>query len=100
MNMVSYEVTATVAPELVERYETYMREEHIPALLATGYFATARLSRGGPGRYRVRYDAPDRATLDRYLDQSAPGLRAEFAARFPSGVTVGREVWEVVQDWP
>jgi hypothetical protein len=97
--MITYEVTAAVSPDLVPRYESYMRRHHIPALLATGCFDSARLSRGGPGEYRMQYDASDRAALERYLEKYAPALRAEFEAEFPSGITLGRGVWEVVQQW-
>ncbi len=97
--MITYEIVATVAPELVPRFEAYMREDHIPALLATGYFVTARFTRGGPGEYRIQYDAPDRATLERYLAERSPMLRKEFTARFPAGVEMTRTVWEVLQAW-
>lgn len=98
--MIAYEVTATVAPELAPRYESYMREQHIPALLATGCFEAARFSRAAPGQYRMRYEAPDRETLERYLALHAPGLRAEAEARFPAGVTLTRAIWEPIQAWP
>ena len=98
--MVTYEITALVQPELVSAYEAYMRAHHIPDLLATGYFRAASLAAAAPGRYRVRYEAPDRAALERYLAEHAPRLRAEFAARFPAGVELSREVWEALQAWP
>ena len=97
--MISYEVTAEVPPELAPRFESYM-SGHIPAVLATGCFSAASLSRAAPGQYRTRYEAPDQATLDRYLAQHAPALRADFAAHFPEGVSVRRAVWEVLRAWP
>lgn len=45
--MLIYEVTATVEPELAASYENYMTEQHIPELLATGYFAAAFFARNG-----------------------------------------------------
>jgi hypothetical protein len=98
--MIAYEITATVAAELAPRYEAYMREEHIPALLGTGCFEAARFSRAAPGQYRMRYEAPDRESLERYLALHAPGLRAEFEAQFPAGVTLTRATWELIQAWP
>ena len=41
--MVTYEVTTTVDPRLVEAYERFMRQVHIPDLLATGCFHGAAL---------------------------------------------------------
>jgi hypothetical protein len=98
--MVSYEVTATVEPELTDEYERFIREDHIPALMATGCFRSAALTRVAPGRYRMRYDADMRADLDYYLARHAARFRAEFVARFPSGVSLEREVGEVLQVWP
>jgi hypothetical protein len=97
--MVIYEVTALVAPDLVQDYEHYMREEHIPAVLATGCFQRAAFARANSNRYRMRYEALGSQDLERYLAGHAPALREDFAARFPEGVTVSREVWAVLRSW-
>ena len=97
--MVTYEVTTTVEPRLVEAYERYMRQVHIPDLLATGCFHGAALTRAAIGRYRVRYEAPSQADLDRYLATHATRLREDFASHFPDGVTASREIWVAIQAW-
>jgi hypothetical protein len=97
--MVSYEVTTIVEPDLVEAYERYMRQHHVPDLLATGCFHAAELTRAAPGRYRMRYEATSQADLDRYLEKHATRLREEFASHFPRGVTAAREVWVAIQSW-
>lgn len=97
--MVTYEVTTLVDPGLIEAYEGFMRQCHIPEVLATGFFQEAVFTRAAAGRYRVRYEAPSEAALERYLAQHAPRLRAEFASHFPAGVTVSREVWVALQQW-
>ena len=96
---VVYEVTAVVEHELAEEWERYMREQHIPDVLATGWFTRASLIRAQGGRYRISYHAESTADLDGYLAQSAPALRADFAARYPGGVALTRENWELVQEW-
>jgi hypothetical protein len=83
--MLSYEITALVATELIENYEKYMAEKHIPDLLSTGFFCGAIFSRSTVGCYRIQYQAPR--------------LRADFNAHFPTGVEVLRENWEVLQNW-
>lgn len=98
--MVTYEITATVDQELCADYERYMCGRHIPDLLATGAFVGASISRSSPGRYRVRYEAHDRAALDAYLRDHAPGLREHFMSTFPSGVQLSREEWTVLERWP
>src|SRR5687767_11241424 len=98
--MVTYEITATVRPDLRDAYETFMRGRHIPDLLATGAFTAASIARADPGRYRVRYEARSRAALDEYLAKDAPRLRQHFMASFPDGVEIAREEWEVLEAWP
>jgi hypothetical protein len=96
---VIYEITTIVKAELVEKYEDYMRQRHIPDLLATGYFRGADFSRSSVGCYRVRYEAFNQNALDKYLDTDAARLRADFIEHFPEGVEVSREVWSVLQVW-
>jgi inhibitor of KinA sporulation pathway (predicted exonuclease) len=98
--MLIYEVTATVRAELADAYEHYLRTEHIPDLLTTGCFVGARIAQAGVGRYRITYDMPDSAALDRYLAEHAPRLRADVRLRFPDGLDLEREVWTVKQSWP
>lgn len=97
--MVTYEVTAEVEPALAEPFERWLRERHVPDVLATGCFAGASLARSTPGRYRIRYEAHDRAALDRYLAEHAPRLRGDSRRAFPRGVTLGREEWDVLETW-
>jgi hypothetical protein len=97
--MVIYEVTAVVDLGLVGAFERFMREQHLPELLATGCFQELVFSRSAPGRYRMRYDSPSEADLERYLASHAPGLRRDFDEHFPQGVTLSREVWAAIQRW-
>jgi hypothetical protein len=94
--MITYEVVADVDPTLVEGYERYMRERHVPDLIATGCFSAATLERSRSGAYRLRCVARSREALDRYLRDHAPALRADFTATLPSGVRLARELWEEV----
>jgi hypothetical protein len=97
--VISYEVTATVRADLADAYEKYLRAEHIPELLATGCFVAARIGTAGAGRFRIWYDAPDNAALDRYLADHAPRLRADVKERFPSGLELERESWQLLEGW-
>jgi hypothetical protein len=97
--MIIYEITAAIRADLVEKYEKYMRERHIPDLLETGYFRVAHLTRSAENRYQIRYEAHDQPALDQYLKNDAERLRADFLEHFPEGVTVTRDVWEVLEVW-
>jgi hypothetical protein len=96
MSQVTYEVTATVDTDVCSDYERFMTDTHIPEMIATGNFVSATLGRSEPGRYRVRYEAKDRAALERYLTSDAPTVRKHFVERFPTGVELSREEWEIV----
>ena len=98
--MVTYEITATVREDLCAAFERYMRERHVPDIIATGAFSAVTLGRSAPGRYRVRCEAHDRAALDRYLANDAPHLRTHFAETMPEGVDLSREEWTVLASWP
>jgi hypothetical protein len=97
-----YEVAVTLAPGTNEdEYGDWMRDHHIPALLATRCFNAAEVARedGVTGRYRTRYFAVYRAGLERYLREHAPKLRDDFQRRFGSGAEVRRETWELLDTW-
>lgn len=95
--MIAYEVTVEVNEELVGDFMQYMLSRHIPDVLATGCFAHAELVRANETRFRQRYLAATLADLERYLEQHAPALRADYARRFPAGTTLSREIWEEIR---
>jgi hypothetical protein len=97
--MVTYEITAQVRIDIVDSYEEYMRERHIPDVLASGHFSAATFSRSTAGRYRIRYEAFDQAALDEYLKSDAAALRQHFTDHFPEGIELSRENWTLVQQW-
>jgi hypothetical protein len=99
MAVLSYEVSATVQPELRAEFESYMRGRHIPEVLATRSFIGASFATVGENRYRTAYFVADDATLQRYLEEHAPALRADFAKHFPVGVELSREVWRELERW-
>ncbi len=98
--MITYEVTATVREDLRSRYEVFLRERHIPDVLATGLFVGAHLERADDGRFRSRYDLELREDLERYLSVHATRLRADMLVHFPDGVEFAREVWNELVEWP
>lgn len=97
--MIIYEITAIVRADLIEKYETYMCEQHIPDLLATGFFSGAKFTRSSENRYRIQYHAHDQKALNEYLENESERLRADFLAHFGEGIKVSRENWEVLQTW-
>ncbi len=96
--MIYYEVTLECSESTAPALEQWMRNRHIPNMLATECFATIHFDRSD-GRFRTVYQAVNRQDFDRYLADHAPRLREHFQKKFPSGVVVSREMWEQVQGW-
>lgn len=97
--MITYEVHVEVRPDLAAAFETYMRERHIPQILATGCFEAIAFERAEDGRYRTRYQAAAQADLDRYLQEHTRIFREDFLAHFPEGCSASRACWEEVEGW-
>lgn len=94
--IIFYEITATVREDLIADFKRYLIKLHIPDLMATGSFLAATLARSEPGRYRIRYEAKDRKSLDDYLRYHAPRLREHMIRTFPEGIELSREEWDVI----
>jgi Domain of unknown function (DUF4286) len=99
MPQITYEITAVVEVSLQVQYEEYLRDQHIPDLLATNLFSGASLSKSETGSYSIRYEALSREALDRYLSEYAPALRKNSMDHFPEGVELSRTEWTVIETW-
>jgi hypothetical protein len=97
--MILYEVVLDVEPSSAPAVEEHMRHSHIPAIAATGCFRRIRFQRASTHRFRTTYEAQSAADLERYLQDHAPALRAEFLALFPTGVRLTRETWHDLEQW-
>lgn len=97
--MIRYEVRLAVDPALAESVEEYMVTRHIPAIMALGCFERAYFDRAEGGAFRTTYVATNRDAFDRYLQDHAEGLRADFQEHFPVGVTASRELWTQLREW-
>jgi hypothetical protein len=96
--VIYYEVTLECSESTAPALEQWMRNTHIPHMLATGCFVGIHFDRA-EGRFRTVYQAADREHLDQYLAEHAARLRQDFQTKFPIGVAVSRETWQQVQQW-
>ena len=97
--MFIYEVTATVDSSVAAEYETFMAEQHIPDVLATGYFAAAFFAKNG-STYRIGYHCDSHENFDAYLANEADRLRADMSDHFPKGVEHSRQNLEIIALFP
>jgi hypothetical protein len=97
MNQIIYNVTVGVSKEIKDQWLQYLREIHIPRMLKTGMFTSARLLRVHAFEqealtYSVQYLAESRALFEEYQKEYASvideGYNASFRQSAPCFTTV------------
>lgn len=100
--MIIYNVTLSMDEETAPDWLSWMRDVHIPAVMATGLFSGYRLHRmitnlTGEGiTYCVQYELHSHDDMVSYQTQHAPRLQLEHRARYGDHVMAFRSVMEVI----
>ncbi len=97
-----YSITTKVSQEIASRWLLWMQEEHIPAILNTGYFSAHQLLQlldqddsEGP-TYSLQLTAQSRVQYNTYIQQCAPTLREEAFRQWGNQFISFRSILEVV----
>ncbi len=83
-----------------------MQHKHIPEMLATGKFSSARMVRVlieeemGGTTYSVQYITDSKETLEKYYQEDAPKLRDEAVKLFGDKMLTFRTELEVISVFP
>lgn len=81
-----------------------MQHKHIPEMLATGKFSSARMVRVlieeemGGTTYSVQYTTDSRETLQKYYQEDAPALRDEGVKLFGDKMLSFRTELELISE--
>lgn len=81
--MYIYNVTINIDQSIHDSWLQWMQQEHIPAMLDTGKFSKALMTKVnveeemGGITYSVQYTTDSKATLEKYYAEDAPTLRAQ-----------------------
>ena len=81
--MYIYNVTINVENDIHQQWLDWMKNTHIPAMLATQKFSKALMTKVmveeqmGGITYSVQYTTDSKQTLESYYTQDAPKLRAQ-----------------------
>ena len=100
--MVIYNVTINIDDSVHEEWLRWMREKHIPDMLATKKFMEAKMCKVmveeemGGTTYSVQYTCPNRPTLQRYYQQNAATMRADGQKLFANKFVAFRTELEVI----
>lgn len=96
-----YNVTVQVDTEIVDDWLSWMKETHIPDVMATGMFESYQISRiikDSPDgiSYAVQYICQDMKTLHQYQVHHAQKLQAEYKKRYDGKYVAFRTLMEIV----
>ena len=99
--MILYNVTVSVDPGIEKDWLRWMREIHIPDVMATKKFVDHKIFRiinevEGGRTYAVQYFALEIADIDNYLRDYAPRLRQEHSERYGEKALSFRTLMEQV----
>ena len=101
--MYIYNVTINIDESIHDSWLDWMNKEHIPAMLATGKFTKALMTRVqmeeeiGGITYSVQYRTNSKATLEKYYAEDADKLRAQSKA-FEGKFVAFRTELEIVSE--
>ncbi|NAS10652.1 DUF4286 family protein [Poritiphilus flavus] len=102
--MLIYNVTINIDDTVHDSWLDWMKEVHIPEVLATGKFMEARMTRvlveeeTGGTTYSIQYLSKDRETLEAYYKEDAPRLREDGQKLFANKFVAFRTELEVISE--
>ncbi len=100
--MLIYNVTTGVDKQIEQEWLFWMKEEHIPHVMATKMFVSHKIYRilttdnEESVSYAVQYSAKSLNEVERYLDEFAPALREAVSKKFGEGAVSFRTLLEEV----
>lgn len=102
--MYIYNVTINIDKAVHDEWLQWMRETHIPDMLATGKFSNARMLKVlveeemGGITYSVQYITDSKSTLQKYYNEDASRLRQESLKRFADKFVAFRTELEIISE--
>ncbi len=102
--MYIYNVTINIDDSVHHKWLQWMKETHIPDVLATGKFFNAKMCKVlveedmGGTTYSVQYSTADKETLELYYTQDAERLRQEISNLFAGKFVAFRTELQVISE--
>jgi len=103
--MILYNVTISIDAAIRTEWLKWMRAEHIPDVLKTGFFKECKLCRllegeeQGGKTYAIMYLAFNEKGLGEYQTKFAPGLQNEHNTRFGGKFAAFRTELKVIEEF-
>jgi hypothetical protein len=102
--MYIYNVTTNIDESVHDEWLQWMKEIHIPDVLATGKFLNAKISKVlveeemGGITYSVQFTTLNKETLEKYYAEDAPRLREDALKLFPNKFVSFRTELEIISE--
>ncbi|MGB5818510.1 MAG: DUF4286 family protein [Saonia sp.] len=102
--MYIYNVTINIDESVHDQWFIWMRETHIPEMLATGKFTHAKMCKVlvaeemGGTTYSVQYTTANKETLERYYTEDADQMRQKGMMLFPNKFVAFRTELEIISE--
>lgn len=103
--MYIYNVTINIEESVHDQWLGWMKETHIPDMLATGKFTRAKMCRVlveeemGGLTYSVQYTVPNKEILQKYYDEDAQRMRNEGIRLFANKFVAFRTELEIINEY-
>ncbi|HEY6161533.1 MAG TPA: DUF4286 family protein [Bacteroidia bacterium] len=99
--MIIYNVTVNIDNDVREEWLRWMKEIHIPAVMATGYFLQNRICKilvdeESGTSYSIQYTCANMEDLLEYQEKEAPRLQKEHSERYKDKFVAFRTLLEEV----
>mgnify|MGYP002621856477 CR=1 FL=1 len=99
--MIFYNVTINIEASVLSEWLDWMKHEHIPEVLATGYFVSGRICRllveeESGVTYSIQYGCESLEKLKEYQEKCAPELQKKHNKKFEGKFVAFRSVMEEV----
>jgi len=103
--MYIYNITTNIDETVHEKWLAWMQETHIPKMLATGKFTTAKMSKVlieeemGGYTYSVQYTAPSKEALESYYKEYEANFQQESMKLFAGLLVDFKTELEIVGEY-
>jgi len=101
--MILYNITVNIEQKVEQEWIHWMKEVHIPDVLATGIFQENKFYKllhetdDGTVNYSIQYFTDSLEKINEYNLKFAPKLQADFKSKFKDKYVVFRSLLEIVK---
>lgn len=102
--MIIYNVTVSIDESIHEDWLQWMREVHIPDVMATGHFIESRISRihaeeQGGLSFAITYVSNSLDEIEQYQKNHAPRLQRDHSGRYAGKFAAFRTYLELIEEF-